>query len=207
MKEIDCLLIRHGKTQGNIEKRYIGCKTDEELCAAGKEELECGKLVERTKLKVGSKVYISPMLRCIQSADILLPECEKKAVNDFREIDFGEFENKSYKELNGDENYQRWIDSNGTMPFPKGESREVFIVRNVKAFKDVLLKECGESSDAVIPFVIHGGSIMAIMSSLTGENYFDFQISCGEGILVKCLVGEGKIDVISYDRIYGRCDT
>ena len=48
---------------------------------------------------------------------------------------------------------------------------------------------------------------MAIMSSLTGEDYFDFHISCGEGILVKCLVGEGKIDVISYDRICVGCDT
>lgn len=207
MKKIECLLIRHGKTQGNIEKRYIGCKTDEELCAIGKEELERGKLIDRTKLKLGSKVYISPMLRCVQTADILLPECEKEVVNDFREIDFGEFENKSYKELNGDKKYQRWIDSNGTMTFPKGESREEFIARNIKAFNNVLLKECVESAEAIIPFVIHGGSIMAIMSFLTGENYFDFQISCGEGILVKGLVGEETIDVISYDRIYGRCDT
>lgn len=206
MKEIECLLIRHGKTKGNIEKRYIGCKTDEALCAAGKEELECKKLIDRTKLKVGSRVYISPMRRCIQTADILLPECEKKTVNDFREIDFGEFENKSYKELNGNLNYQRWIESDGTMPFPNGESREEFIARNIMAFNDVLLKECGKSTE-VVPFVIHGGNIMAIMSSLTGENYFDFQISCGEGILVKCMAEEGKIDVISYDCIYGRCDT
>ena len=26
------VLIRHGQTQGNLEHRYIGCRTDEPLC-------------------------------------------------------------------------------------------------------------------------------------------------------------------------------
>ena len=35
MKEIICLLVRHGKTAGNTERRYIGCRTDEDLCTEG----------------------------------------------------------------------------------------------------------------------------------------------------------------------------
>ena len=37
--QIRILLIRHGETAGNLEKRYIG-RTDEELCSAGRQKLE-----------------------------------------------------------------------------------------------------------------------------------------------------------------------
>lgn len=47
-------------------------------------------------------------------------------IEELSECDFGEFENKNYKELSGNQDYQRWIDSNGTLPFPGGESREAF---------------------------------------------------------------------------------
>ena len=36
------ILIRHGKTRGNLEGRYIGCRSDENLCAEGIEELKQG---------------------------------------------------------------------------------------------------------------------------------------------------------------------
>ena len=29
------ILIRHGMTKGNLEKRYVGCRTDETLCPEG----------------------------------------------------------------------------------------------------------------------------------------------------------------------------
>ena len=29
------ILIRHGMTKGNLEKRYVGCRTDEPLCPGG----------------------------------------------------------------------------------------------------------------------------------------------------------------------------
>ena len=33
------ILIRHGKTLGNLEGRYIGCRTDECLCEEGQAAL------------------------------------------------------------------------------------------------------------------------------------------------------------------------
>lgn len=38
-------------------------------------------------------------------------------IEELAECDFGEFENKNYKELEGNPHYQEWIDSNGTLPF------------------------------------------------------------------------------------------
>lgn len=206
MHEITCLLIRHGKTKGNIEKRYVGCKTDEELCDIGTSELKACGLSENETL-IYKKVFVSPLRRCIQTSEILFPMHEIEIVDDFREIDFGEFENKNYLELKDNGDYQAWIDSGGEMTFPNGESRDEFVARNVNAFKKVVMQLDDKAKDCIIPFVIHGGSIMAIMSTLTGEEYFDFQIPCSGAYKLKLSVGEKKIDVISYDRIYSRCDS
>ena len=44
-------------------------------------------------------------------------------IEEFRETDFGNFEGKNHRELDGNEDYQAWIDSMGELPFPGGESR------------------------------------------------------------------------------------
>ncbi|MDO5137528.1 MAG: phosphoglycerate mutase family protein, partial [Oscillospiraceae bacterium] len=51
------LLIRHGKTQGNSERRYIGI-TDEPLSEEGRAEVE--RVRPDSSLKL---VYVSPLLR------------------------------------------------------------------------------------------------------------------------------------------------
>ena len=92
------VLIRHGATAGNIKKRYIGI-TDEDLCASGIESIH-------NNIKAGyyqgvQAVYVSPMKRCRQTAELIYPEYKQHIVPDFRECDFGIFEGKNYKELSG----------------------------------------------------------------------------------------------------------
>ena len=72
-------------------------------------------------------VFVSPMLRCRQTAEILFPQIPQIEIDPWREMDFGEFEGKNYAQLNGDLRYQAWIDSGGTLAFPGGESREAGI--------------------------------------------------------------------------------
>ena len=115
---MEIVLIRHGATAGNIEKRYIGT-TDEPLCDTG-----TAKIHEYMSAGCYPKVqalYVSPLKRCSQTAAFIYPDMKQIIVQDFRECDFGKFEGKNYKELTGDEYYQKWIDSNGTIPFPQGE--------------------------------------------------------------------------------------
>ena len=57
---------------------------------------------------------------------------------DFRECDFGSFEGKNYQELSGNAQYQEWIDSGGTLPFPDGEAPSAFRKRSCSAFEDLL---------------------------------------------------------------------
>ena len=166
------LLIRHGRTQGNREGRYIGT-TDEPLCREGIE------MLQSRAYPAAERVFVSPLLRCRETARLLYPEKEAQAVEDFRECDFGLFENKNYAELNGRADYQAWIDSGGEASFPGGESPEMFRARCVRAFEAVRPAFCAGTN----ALIVHGGTIMAIAAHLTGGAYFDFQVKNGEGYI------------------------
>lgn len=173
-------LIRHGKTQGNLEGRYIGCRTDEGLCPAGMKELR-EKMAEK-KYPPVQRVFASPMRRCLETARLLYPAVPLLIIPDFRECDFGDFEGRNYEELNGRPDYQAWIDSNGSLPFPHGESQAQATERIVGAF-DRLLPALRALPCAVIA---HGGTLMAIMSvyARPKRDYFSYQVKNGEGFLL-----------------------
>ncbi len=179
------VLIRHGMTRGNLEGRYIGCGTDEGLCGQGI------AMLRQVRLPPVSRVYASPMLRCLQSAAILYPGIPPQTVDDFRECSFGIFEGKSYRELNGRPDYQAWIDSGGTAPFPGGESRAQFAKRSLDAFRSLDLY--GRKEDCAL--VVHGGTIMAVMEAMArpAGSYFDFQVKCGHGFI---LYDDGRYDTV-----------
>lgn len=185
------LLIRHGQTDGNALGRYIGI-TDESLSKSGRQELEglqYGK-VER--------VFASPLKRTVQTAEILFSDCRAageetimELVPELAECDFGEFENRNYIELDGNEHYQQWIDSGGTLPFPGGESREAFRERNLRGFEKVVL-ECTELGIKRAALVIHGGTIMNLMEAYAEEkkSFYEWHVKNGKGYQV--LLNEGK---------------
>lgn len=204
------VLIRHGKTNGNIEGRYIGLKTDEDLCEEGYKELIQAKDKYQTEILDSHLVYSSPMKRAIQTAKALFNVDDVTCIDDLAEIDFGDFENKNYHELNGNLDYQRWIDSGGKLDYPGGEALSSFIDRSVAGFINVILDMEKRHIDTAV-VICHGGNIMAIMSSLTGRDYFDFQVDNASGyeLNVGCIQGANKelgirindVDLVSYNRI------
>lgn len=148
-------LIRHGKTYGNTLGRYIG-RTDEGLCETGIEMLR-----QRTYPKAET-VYASPLKRCIETAELIYPRLGIQVIGELSECDFGEFENKNYQELDGNSDYQKWVDSNGVLPFPGGESQSQFRNRCINGFQKVV-EECCKSQLSTAAVVAHGGTIMAIL--------------------------------------------
>ena len=70
------IFIRHGKTAGNLEKRYIG-RTDEPLCEEGISELESIKYPDC------DEVLTSPMKRCLQTAKLVYPDKNVTVCSDF----------------------------------------------------------------------------------------------------------------------------
>ncbi len=180
------ILIRHGKTKGNMESRYIGA-TDEPLCREGMEEI-------RLRVRAGAYpgadiVYASPLKRCIHTAELIYPEKTPILCADLRECYFGEFENKNYLELAGNENYKNWLAGNGTLEFPGGESQEDFKKRCRAAYETII----GNSRKEDTALVVHGGTIMAVLERY-GEprkGFYDWQLKNGEGYL--CELKEDNI--------------
>ena len=203
--------IRHGMTRANEEHRYLG-KTDEPLSEKGIRFLQEKK--KKSFFNAPEFLYASPMKRCVQTAEILF-ERNPILIPEWKEMDFGQFEGKNYEELKDDPCYQKWIDSNGTLPFPGGESREQFIRRSMEGFdwmmSDILKRSekntgiqngtdpqylksnCGTEIPVVA--VVHGGTIMAVLRSFTGGDYFDFQVKNGEGYetVLEWIQGSWKI--------------
>lgn len=169
------IFIRHGKTSGNLEKRYIGV-TDEPLCEEGVSELnniiypDCDIVIS------------SPMKRCIQTAEIIYTDKKIVVGENLKECDFGKFEGKNYLELSGDADYQNWIDSGGTLAFPNGEATADFKKRCIAEF-DKTVSEYAEN--AVLAFVVHGGTIMSILEKYAYPKggYYDFQAQNAHGYI------------------------
>lgn len=159
---MELYLIRHWKTKGNLEKRYIGT-TDEPIISGSERDL-WEKRLHRILPDV-SCVAVSPMKRCRESAELLFPGKKQEVCDAFRECDFGQFENRNYEELKNRPEYQRWIDSGGMEAFPGGESRERFAGRCVEGFVQKVT-ELQERKIERAAFVVHGGTIMAILEWL-----------------------------------------
>lgn len=181
------VLIRHGKTAGNLEGRYIG-RTDEPLSPTGLRAL-AGKGYPRA-----AAVYCSPLLRCRQTAELLYPGLPVNEVTDFRECDFGAFEGKNYEELRENQDYQRWLDSGGCLAFPGGEGRAAFTSRVIAAF-DRLQAEWRRKGLPSAALVVHGGTIMAILErfAVPHRDFYDWQVKNGEAYTADlCWAEEGR---------------
>ena len=180
------IFIRHGKTAGNLEKRYIGV-TDEPLCKEGISEL---KSISYPDCHI---VISSPMKRCLQTAEIIYPDKKIVVGENLKECDFGNFEGKNYLELSGDTDYQRWIDSGGTLAFPNGEAPADFKKRCIAEF-DKTVSEYAEKT--VLAFVVHGGTIMSILAKYAYPKggYYDFQVQNAHGYITEF---DGKKIIIS----------
>lgn len=195
--EIRLTLIRHGATFSNQEGRYLG-KTDVSLSPDGIRTLE--KFVADRTYPVADILFSGPMKRCLETAQILYPEQMPILIPEWTEMDFGVFEGHNYKELSGSPDYQRWIDSGGTLPFPEGESREAFIRRSVAGCEKMLYHmktirersaECGQN-DRSVSAVVHGGTIMALLSHFLGGEYFNYQVKCGQGYSGRLVFRSGE---------------
>ena len=148
-------------------------------------------------------IITSPMKRCLETAEILFPEKLYEHVPRIQkaglsECDFGTFEYKNYLELSGDAEYQHFIDTLGREGFPGGETTEAFKARTVEAFQEIwkeISSQSGQGADRTLVFVVHGGTIMAVMEAFSEEkkSYYDWQVGNGEGVLGKMDASDGQI--------------
>ncbi len=155
--------IRHGLTQANLEGRYIGSRTDLPLCPQGKAMLE--QLCEDFRYPLVERVYTSPLLRARQSAEILFPDCAIKAVENLRELDFGDFEGRTAQELEQAPDFQQWITAPPSTPTPGGESSIQLQTRAIEALA-YILGQMMEQQLFSVAIVTHGGLIMHLLAAM-----------------------------------------
>ena len=163
-------LIRHGKTRANEAHLYCG-STDLPLSPAGLAEL--GEL--RYDIHP-TRFVTSGMRRTNETLRTLFGDVPFLADTRFREVDFGDFEMKSYDMLRDDPDYQAWItgDNEANVP-PKGESGVQMTQRVLAAFSEL------PDGTALIS---HGGVIAAIMAARfpkEGKHRYQWQPANGHG--------------------------
>ena len=194
-----CYLIRHGITEGNKELNFNGCRTDEPLSAEGIAALKAvGGVPEE------AMIFSSPMIRAVETASIMFPGRDPVIIEDLMEMDFGNFEGKNHLQLDGDPEYQAWLDSGGYDPIPGGESIESFIKRVSGGLRKAADKAMDSGADEMY-IVAHGGTIMAAMSYLTGEDYFNFNSPNGAGYEMELEENDAgnALAATTYDRFCG----
>ncbi len=187
MKSYTIHLIRHGVTQGNLLGQYVG-RTDLPLAKEGIAGLEA--LKRRGPYPEAQVYYCSPLKRCVQTLNILYPGAQPIVVDDFRECDFGDWEEKTAQELSGGTDFVEWIASNRTVTPPNGENGGVFMQRVCAAFEKVVegMMRSGITSAAI---VTHGGTIMSILSAygLPRANFYDWMTDNGCGYSLRITPG------------------
>jgi len=184
------IIIRHGKTKGNEEGRYL--PPEEHLSEAGIRELKEKRDAGYYRELENIPLFISPHIRCRETAEFLFPGVPYHTIDEFREIDFGRFTGKNYAELNGTEEYQRWIDSNGELPFPEGESKEEYIRRVSEGLQHIrtiintteniadIRSDERDDTEGTAVIIAHAGTIMAAHFLINKKGYFDLSPDFGE---------------------------
>ena len=182
-------LIRHGLTELGEAGKYQG-RLDNGLCDTGRTQLHrAGWTPEH--------VYVSPALRAKETAAILFPEARQIVVPGLREMDFGLFEGRSWREMEHDAQYRAWVDGNCEGQCPDGENRADFSARVCAAVQKILEAEAeAGSGDAVI--VAHGGTQMAALWhwGTPRQEYYRWQTGCGCGWLLDWNPAEKSLQIL-----------
>ncbi len=165
------ILLRHGKTA--FAGKYVG-STDIGVSEEGIGQLE--KLAPVIAREDIDHIFCSPMSRCRETLQLLQLSEEVTFDKDLREIDFGEWEGKSFGEISS--TYptliQEWALGKMDFCFPGGEC-----LRDFKSRLEQIKKRLISQDKKTVLVVTHGGVIRHLICSILGlpfEHYLLFRI-------------------------------
>ncbi len=157
------LLIRHGETDYNSNRRYCGF-SNPPLNASG--ILQVKSLVKQLKEFDVVAVYSSDLLRAVQTAKAVFPKHQIKTMIDFRELNFGIFEGLNYSEIMEKYPglYRDWIKDPSNVLLPNGEEFGEFRKRVSSALFSII----SLNKNKTIALVTHSGPIRLILCEVFG---------------------------------------
>jgi alpha-ribazole phosphatase len=167
-------LLRHGQTP--LAGKYAGI-TDVDLTHIG--EIQISEVRPFLLHENIDRVLCSPLLRCRKSLEILDLSVESTVDPRLQEVDFGEWDGKSFAEIAEDypEDVRAWTEGGNSFCFPGGECLGHFISRLENVKKDILKMESKK-----VLLVAHGGVIRYMICSFLGlsyDNYLLFHVQEG----------------------------
>ncbi len=187
------LLLRHGRVAPEHIGRMIGA-SDVPLDPFGREQARA--MVGRVKRWMPLRCYSSPKLRCRETARALLPEHAIQWDDDLREIDFGQWEKRTFEEAAAErpDLVERWKAFAADFAFPGGERLEAFLAR-VRRTADRL---AGDDAPTVLA-VTHAGVIRAVLCYLLGlepRRYVAFDVGYAGLVVVRLFGGRGVLTAL-----------
>lgn len=158
-------LIRHGQTDWNVKGKIQG-SCDTELNDTGiKQAEELSNMIIKNDYKF-SKIYSSPQKRALKTAEVLsrVTKVEHVAIEDLKEINFGEWEGMSWKEVEEKylAEYEKWYMNRRYTKPPKGESYQEMLERVLSVLHKIINDNCDD-----VAIVTHSAVIMCIQCYLT----------------------------------------
>ena len=170
-------LIRHGATELSECRCYQG-RLDTPLSEAGRNRLTASE----DKHNI---IYITDKTRTAETADILFPEAEQRVVSELREMDFGDFEGRNYRDMENDADYRAWVEGGCWGRCPNGENRAEFSTRVCGAFSALVEKALAEGREELL-IVAHGGTQMAVMATFVDPSkpFYTWLLDCGSGYIL-----------------------
>ena len=165
VRETSVWLLRHPEPDAVARGRCYG-SLDLALSKDGMQQAHAvAKALAATPL---AAIYTSPRQRCTQAASILAlgRACSVKIVEDVRELDFGEFEGRTYDEIAAryPDVYRQWMERPTKTHFPGGECFGDMCVRVVESVRRLRARHDGDS----IAIVAHGGVNRIILADALG---------------------------------------
>jgi alpha-ribazole phosphatase/probable phosphoglycerate mutase len=107
-------------------------------------------------------VYTSPLQRCSVLAAMLASQRPLTVLDSLRELDFGDFEGRTFDELARDSPavYRQWMETPLEVRFPNGESFADLRARVLTAARAIRERHAGET----VAIVSHGGPIRILLA-------------------------------------------
>jgi broad specificity phosphatase PhoE len=165
-------LIRHGETEWNKKRRYlghtdIGLNSNGRLQAKRVRNILCGEPIH--------KVYASDLKRAVHFSRLIFKDIAAETMPQLREINFGVFEGMTYKEIikKYAKIYNKWLLSPFEAIIPDGDKLKDFRKKILKTYKKLVLQNSGKT----IAIVTHAGPIRMILNDiLRPKNIWDIKI-------------------------------
>ncbi len=159
-------LVRHGSTAWNEQPRFRGLAN---IPLSDKGQRQAAGLCELLRNKPLAAVYSSPLLRAIQTAEILASAHTLKVSvePDLRSVDYGRWEGKTEQEAKASdpELYGSFLDAIETVRFPDGESMEELRVRAFAALVRIAREHPGSEVAVVTHQVVTRVLLCAVLGA------------------------------------------